>query len=585
MGGVVGALVYLRVTTLRNAVVSRFTRLKQPKYLIGAIVGVAYVYGVIIRGATANRPPGAPLAQPFPVEAVPTIASLGALLLMVFVALYWLWPRTRAALTFSEAEIAFLFPAPISRKTLIHYRWINTQLRILFTSLLLALFSTRWSFLLGGAGIRIVGWWLLLSTLDLHAIGSSFAITRLLDRGMTTVRRQLLAVAVAAIVLAVAIVAASRSLHTPAAADLGGPLAFARYLASLVSSGPLSWLLAPARWVVQPLVAPDAGTWFAAIGPALLVYALHYAWVLRAEVSFEEASIAKAERRAARMSAMQREGTLRLGRAERKARRAPFKLAAISRPEAAFLWKNLLSSASYLRPRVALIVAAVIVLAGTWITRMELDVLRTTVSVVAMVAAGYTFVFGPIIARQDLRQDLPNADILKTYPLRGWQVVLGEVLAPIAIVTVLLWLMLLAAALTFQPPRADWWTPGLGTVAILAIALLLPFLSAIEVLVMNAATLLFPAWMPRGRAQGIDVLGQRIFVIAGVFITMILTLVPVGVGATAIFFATLWVVGVPAATALAGVAALAILLVEVGLSIAWLGNRFESFDLSAELRP
>jgi hypothetical protein len=402
---------------------------------------------------------------------------------------------------------------------------------------------------------------------------------------MSTLRRQLLTFAIVAVALGLALVAAARSLHPPSAADLAGPLAIARYVASLLSSGALAWLLTPARWVVQPLFAPDARAWLAAIGPALLVYALHYAWVLRAEVSFEEASIAKAERRAARLSAMQRDGTLRLGSTQRKAARAPFKLSTLPRPEAAFLWKNLLSSASYLRPRVALIAAAVIVVACSWITRSGLEALRTSVSVIAMVGAGYVFVFGPIVARQDLRLDLPNADILKTYPLRGWQVVLGEVLAPIAIVTVLLWLLLLTAALTFEPPHAEWWTPGLGTVAILAIAVLLPFLSAIEVLVMNAAVVLFPAWMPRGRAQGIDVLGQRIFVIAGVFLTMILTLLPCSVAAAAIFFATLWVVGVPAATALAGVAAIAVLLVEIGLAIVWLGKRFEKFDLSAELKP
>ena len=42
---------------------------------------------------------------------------------------------------------------------------------------------------------------------------------------------------------------------------------------------------------------------------------------------------------------------------------------------------------------------------------------------------------GPQLLRQDFRQDLPLADLLKTYPLRGWQLALGELLAPAAILT------------------------------------------------------------------------------------------------------------------------------------------------------
>jgi hypothetical protein len=588
VGGVPGALVYLRVTSLRNALISRFKRLKQPKYLIGAVVGVAYFYFLVFRRLSAPPRPGvAGLPQNFPPEQVPTVAALGALLLTCFLAMYWLWPRTRAALAFSEAEIAFLFPAPIGRKTLIHYRTIGAQLRILFTSLLLALFSSPWTFLLGNAGIRFVGWWLILATLDLHAVGSSFAITRLLDRGITSLRRQLLTFAVVALVLGLALAAAWRGLHAPAAENLAGPVAVMSYLGSLLTTGALSWLLLPARWVVQPLLAADARAFFTALGPALLIYVLHYAWVLRAEVSFEEASIAKAEKRAARRSAALRDGTRVNWQKERKAQRAPFKLSAAGRPELAFLWKNLLASASYLRPRVALIAAGVIVVGCNWIARADLEVLRNVIGGFALTGAGYTLVFGPMFARQDLRRDLPNTDILKTYPLHGWQIVLGEVLAPVAIVTVLIWLLILTGALTLQAPPQVATTLGLRAAVALGAAALTPFLCAIQVLVMNAAVVLFPAWMPQGaeRGGGIDVLGQRIFFLAGLFLAMAGALLPAGIGAAALFFGTLWIVGAPAAAALGALAALAVLGVEIGLAVWFLGQRFERFDLSAELRP
>ena len=45
----ISALLYLQYHTFRNRLVSRFRRLKQPKYLIGAIVGGLYFYFYFFR--------------------------------------------------------------------------------------------------------------------------------------------------------------------------------------------------------------------------------------------------------------------------------------------------------------------------------------------------------------------------------------------------------------------------------------------------------------------------------------------------------------------------------------------------------
>jgi hypothetical protein len=476
----------------------------------------------------------------------------------------------------------------VSRRTLIHFRWINTQLRILFTSLLLALVSAGWSFVPGNAGMRVVGFWLLLSTLDLHAVGSSFALTRLVDRGVTTLRRRLLTFGLATTAVAVALVGSWRALRPPAPGSLIDASAVADYVGSLLATEPLAWLLAPATWVIQPLLAHDLRSFLAALGPALIVYAAHYVWVLRSEASFEEASIAKAQKRGARLAAI-RSGNFRIGGGERKAQRAPFKLAGAGRPELAFLWKNLLASASYLqRPRAALIAAAVIFLGSTWLARLDLAPLAFVITVLAAIGAGYTLVFGPMVARQDLRHDLPNADILKTYPLPGWQIVLGEILAPIAIVTVLIWLQVFTAVLNFHPPPGEVavFTLGMRVAAGIGICLLTPFVCAILVLVMNAAVLLFPAWAPLGGARaGIDVMGQRIFFAAGLFLAMAAALLPAALVAAAVFFLTLWMIGPVVAAGLAVVAVLTVLGSEIAVAVFFLGKRFESFDLSAELKP
>jgi hypothetical protein len=586
VGNAINALLYLRAMSFKNVVISRVLRLKQPKYLVGAVVGVAYIFFVVFPRSRGNQTGGAgvaPLTEAFPIERLPVVAALGALVLTVIVALYWLLPRERAALAFSEAEIAFLFPAPIGRKTLLHYRWINAQLRILFTSLILTLVSSGWSFVPGNAWIRLAGWWLLLSTVDLDGVGSSFAITRLLDRGVTSLHRRLLTFIGVGIVVGAACLWTWTSSRVPLPADFAGFSAVIDYVGALLSMDALSWLLLPARWVVEPLLATDFGSLSRALGPALLIYVVHYAWVLRSEVAFEEASMAKAQKRAARVSAM-RDGTWRFGSAERKARSAPFALSKVARPELAFLWKNLLSSAQYLRPRTAFIAAAIIVVGSSLAAAGDFDVPRNVFAVMAMACAGYTVAFGPMLARQDLRLDLPNADILKTYPLRGWQIVLGEWLTPVAIVTVLLWLLLLTAALNFNAAELPWLV---RTAAAIGAALLAPLLCALMVLLLNAAAVLFPAWIQvgPGRPGGIDVLGQRIVFVGALFLVMAMALLPAVIVAGVAFFVVQWLAGFLFATAAAAIVVLATLGGEIAIGTWWLGKRFERFDLSAELRP
>src|SRR5687767_15695573 len=55
----------------------------------------------------------------------------------------------------------------------------------------------------------------------------------------------------------------------------------------------------------------------------------------------------------------------------------------------------------------------------------------------------WSVIIGPSLMRQDFRQDLPNMEILKTFPMRGWQVVLGQLLAPAAILGAAQWVLIL----------------------------------------------------------------------------------------------------------------------------------------------
>jgi ABC-2 type transport system permease protein len=198
-----------------------------------------------------------------------------------------------------------------------------------------------------------------------------------------------------------------------------------------------------------------------------------------------------------------------------------------------------------------------------------------------------TLLIGPMLARQDLRADLLNVDILKTYPLHGWQVVAGELLTPLSILSGVIWLCLLVGFLLLPGDKVAWLTPALRGGAALGLAILAPPLVAIQLLVSNAATVIFPAWTQSAgsRAErGIEVMGQRIIFITGQLLITVIAMVPAVLSAALIFVIAQWLVGVVTAAVLAVGAVFLLLCAEACLGVRWLGGRFEKFDLSAELR-
>jgi uncharacterized membrane protein len=591
MAAVARALLYLRVTSLAGRIKSRLRRLRQPKYFAGALVGAAYVYFAFARRIHAphrgNGPGVAPAAPGIPAEALPLFAELGALLLLIVLIVNWATPR-RAALAFSEAEIAFLFPAPVNRRMLVHYRLLGSQFGIVFSALVLTVAFGRGQGFGGNPWFHAIGWWLILATLNLHFTGTSFTYSKLLNRSITSGARRAITMGAAWVVAAALILWTWSAVHLPQRGDLAGAGALASYIAGLLHAGPLPGLLAIPRILMAPYFAGSTRDFLFALGPSLAVLVAHYFWVIHTEVSFEEASIARAEKRAAHIRAVQR-GDWRGQGTARKARRPAFDLGHAGRPEVAFLWKNLLSTSSFFRPRTAIVVVAIILAGSQWLVRQPgLASARVFVVLLFGILLGVVLLLGPMLARQDLRTDLHSSDILKTYPLRGRQIVLGELLTPLAILSALVWICVLALFLLLPADQWRWLTPALRDGAALGLAVLTPPFVAIQLLVPNAAAVVFPAWTPTAgnrTERGIEVMGQRIIFLAGqLFITAVAT-VPAALGAAVIFLVAQWLAGLAVAIVLAVAAAFTLLALEAWLGVRWLGNRFERFDLSAELQP
>ncbi|MGY4514536.1 putative ABC exporter domain-containing protein [Lysobacter sp. HA18] len=579
MNDVVRALAYMQGVSLANRVRQRIRRLKQPKYLIGAIAGVAYFYGVVFRhlvGPTAGHARFTMMPAGFG-EVFGALAAVGTLIFMLTA---WIFASDRAALRFNEAEAAFLFPAPISRTGLIHFSVIRSQLMLFVSVFLLSLLLQR------GRAVGVnpfqyaAALWLIVATTRLHFLGASFTRERLLDLGVRPIWRRLIAIALLVAFVAVCFVWARA--HAPLPQNLAGPREVTAYVGSVLGYGPAFWILTPFRALTAPMVATSTMAFVRALPGALLMLALHYIWVVRSQVSFEEATMVSAQRRAEKVSAM-RDGRSRLRAAPTRARKPPFALAPRGFAPTAFLWKGLIAAGPFWRLR-TLVIAAAVILAGTqWLSTHEVGVaFLKIVGIVSLGVAAWSTVVGPMFVQGSLRGMLDHLDVLRATPLRGWQIALGQLLAPIAMLVPAQWLLLLAAARAFH--GMEWLTPGLLASLTVAALLLAPTLCAVMLCLPFAGMLVFPGWSPGGRGGGFDVMGQRM-IFGGVYLlVLVLSLLPAAAVAGALMFVVHLLTGWTLAVLGGAIAAAAVLGAEAAVLLRWLGRRIERFDLSTELR-
>jgi ABC-2 type transport system permease protein len=575
---IASALFYCQFHSVKNRLVTRLKRLRKPKYLVGAIVGGLYFYFYLLRGLLRGGRTAIPPAHR------ETWESAAALFLMVAVLLAWVLPHSRSALAFTEAEVAFLFPAPMTRRTLINFKLLKSQSAILFSSLLMTLIGRG---LGGNFVIRAVGWWALLSMFNLHLLGSSFALTMLMDRGISNWQRRAffgvaLAGAVAGIYLWI------RATLPPLPGGLGAQdiARITEYAQQLLRTGPIPWLLFPFRLMVAPYFAADFTQFLRAIGPALGIIVLHYWWVTSSNVAFEDASLERSRKDAERIAAF-RAGNWRAMQKPKKAARPPFGLRPVGNPAVAVFWKNLVSAGQYVTTRVWLMSVSCAIIAGSIVRSKGGGVMDLQMGIVflAGMVATMSLVSGPQMLRNDLRQDLPAADLLKMYPMPGWQIILGEVLAPAVILAAIQWL-LLALAFIFCPRQFQGHPLPLATrigVAVSA-ALVLPFVDLIAMLIPNAAVLFFPAWFQLGKdgPRGFETTGQQMVLMFGQMLVLVVSLLPAGLAFAALSFAVSYVLGHPIGVIAGALAAAIVLAGEAALGIKFLGDVFERFDLSDE---
>ncbi|MBI3724434.1 hypothetical protein HY251_10845, partial [bacterium] len=322
-----------------------------------------------------------------------------------------------------------------------------------------------------------------------------------------------------------------------------------------------------------------------ALPPVLGLLLLLYFFIVRADVAFEEAAVAASEALARR-----REEFLRTGRftapATRPLRPAPIALGPVGHPIAALVWKNLLMATRFPVRRAVLIALGFL---GAALIAANVPGWGPYCAVVAVFPgtfAGVSLFMGPDFARYDLRASLRSPDLLKALPLPGWQVFLGEVLAPALLLALgqVFLISLTALLLSGEALRGSQFAEAPVVPLVLGGLLALLPLDLFNLTIANGAAVCFPGWVPLGpqATRGSEAMGVMILVNIARFFLLAIGLGVPGLGAVlagAILFPWIGPWAVPIACALGGAGVLA----EVALMVRFLGERLERLDPSRDL--
>ncbi len=562
------ATVYIAVCTARNRFRMRLRRLRQPRYLVGAIVGVAYLYLTIFSRrpprtlARGRRSAAADTAVATALAAVPQLVAAG---LLLGAAVAWAMPFPSAILEFSDAETDFLFTAPVTRRQLLIHRLVRSQAGLLFASIVPVIFYPGLS--AGGRVRSSIALWLALVTIRVYFTGVTLA-----RRASVSVtgwaRRCRLIPAVVLGSAALALLAAMA--HAFVVQPAGNIREAATLILQVISAGWPHALVAPFTVLARPLFVPDLTSYFGALAAATLVCIAVCAWVTGMDETFY-ATATDARSRAESGGAT--------GGTKVVLRRPLWRIGPVGRAEPAFAWRAAVEMVrgagllSLVRPAVgfsSLFIAAAIATRQRGAAQL--------LFVLASVGAGMTIVLGPQMLRIDFRQDLRNIDLLKTWPVRAADVVRGEMLWPSAVLSATAWFALGLVLVTSSglPVPLSVRISGVAAVAILAP----PFIAA-QLTIHNAAALAFPAWVATGsqRPRGLDAMGQRLILLAGTLLLLMLMTVPGAAAAAVVWLAFSRLIG-PVVLVPSAVACMSVVLVEVLVATEAIGALYERIDLS-----
>lgn len=563
---------FLFVTTrsFRNRIVSRLKRLRNVRYLISFVVAMAYFWFIAFRHLVSAR-------SPLPRYAIPVndlVVDVAGVIVLAMMILAWALPEQSAGLTFSEAEIQFLFPAPITRRQLLIYKVLRQQPQVFISAALMSFFAFRHA--------KFVGLWVCFMVLSVYFTFVALARARLKLLGIGFLIRL---PAVATVVVGLSYLLARSVDRTLIRAEAfkvvpGHLPAFV----SPVRGGVADALLFVPRLFGRAALPPTIPQLLASCAALLVLGLILLELAARMNVAFEEASVAASQKQLKRR---QRITEHRIGKLVTFPRiPPPFRIPAGARPEVAIYWKNLTAGLRISSPWLLIMFAFAVYFLGQAMYTDEQSIRVIVAGLALLMAALFPFL-GSGVFTQDMRLDLPRIELLKSYPISGERLVAAEIAGPLTFVAATELMMLVVAAIIIHMADMPKKLVFFASPEFILIALIFATpICAAQLLIRNAVPILLPGWAMRApdEQRGFVVMGQRLLMTAGNFLVLLFVLLPAAcIVVPGVLIAHHWFGESTAVVALSTVPGAALLFVEVWIGIRFLGAQFEKIDVTNEI--
>jgi ABC-2 type transport system permease protein len=568
---VIGTFLTVAFLTLKNKILQRVKRLREPRYLIGAIAGAAYFWFMLFRRSASAHSVNQKLIMKT-LAVSPVVADCASVVLLLLMITAWALPADSGGLEFTEAEIAFLFPAPLRRRDILLYKIVRAQPPALFSALIVTVLG---------------GWrngWFIGASVAFSVLGVYFTLVSLGRARLRLMHMGFLArlAGVAAIVAGLVWIAkleiSKINFHALRnAPDVMNAL-------SVPFHKPLiRTILFIPRLIASAVILPSVAMLAISV-PAVLALGVAFFYIAAAlNVSFEEASIAASQKKAARQQRVrgQRAGTFVMFRRAP----APFKLRETGPVEVAIIWKNMIALVRNSIAWVVVFAAIMAFMLGTALWSREATA-YTAIGGAMLFMACFFPLMGPNVFSNDLRLDMPRLEVLKSYPISGERLIGAEIAAPLLVISILEMLFATSASIMMGMGEVNKFTKLVATPQFIVLVLLLTLpVCAVQLLIRNAIPVLFPAWAMRSKDEprGFVMMGQRLVTMAGNLLVLAVAMIPAAI----VFLPSLWIAynffaGNAAFVAVATMPAVAVLLTEVWFGLKALGAQFEKIDISNE---
>lgn len=439
-------------------------------FLLGALVCIAWLFSALAGMTHRTDPNRVRIVMPMALLAICAITAITS--------------AGDKAIAFTPGEVDQLFPGPFTRRELIGYKLLKSTLGAGLTALVLSVVMLRhahwWPACFAGVfmSLLFVQWFSIVILLAGQAVG---------EKAYSRLRKMIIGAAIV-----VAVVGA----RTWIGAGLrSGELAAAQFHASPLGR----FILAPFEPFGELMTAETAAAVLKWSFLAALLNAGLLMIVFQLDGYYLATAMAASERRYAKIQRLRGGSFLALGAAKSSTWHLPqFPFLGGVGPIA---WRQITSAARSSRG-LLLLLLIVAIGAAPVLTFAQHD--AKIVETILLVTGWLTFLCSSML-NFDFRGDIDHIETLKALPLRGWTVVLGQLVAPVLLLTCLHWLLLAIATPMVQSQRRY---------LLAAIVLVLPF-NLLLFQAENLIFLLFPSRPATVSPGDFQMLGRKfIFVLA-----------------------------------------------------------------------